>query len=286
MSNQQVYFNQALFDQAGVPYPPTKANATGWDFDAFVKAADRLTKRSGNDVTQYGFLVGRGLRGGWLQWIVTNGGELFSKDYTQCLMGEPKAVEALQFMQDLIYKYRVAATPKEETDGGGAQKLFVQDAKVGMYLMPMAATVQHRRATFAWDVAVNPQGKGKRITTGGGQAWHIVSTTKNPEEAWAALQHVASAETSKEMATVWYPARKSALAYLNAQDPQLPPKSRNVGPDGQEIMVTDPIFPAIADIQRDIITPELNALWNNEKPAIQVVASMVPKVNAALKAAG
>ena len=190
--------DQALFDRAGVPYPPVKVDATGWDFNAFLSAADRLTRRNGNDIQQYGCLVARNT---------------------------------------------------------------------------------HRKASFKWDLGVNPQGKGK--PTGGGVDWEIIAKTKYPEEAWAVLQHVIGPESSKAMATTWYPARKSTL--LIALDPDLPPKNRQVGADGQTIMAPDPIFPAYDDVEK-IITSELSALWNNEKPARQVVDSLVPKVNAALKA--
>jgi multiple sugar transport system substrate-binding protein len=284
MSNQGLYVNQTLFDRAGVAYPPVKADAAGWDFNAFLKAADRLTVRSGTDIMQYGTLVGRGLRGGWGQWVQTNGGELFSKDFTQCLMGEPKVVEALQFMQDLIYKYRVAPTPKEEADGGGAQKLFVQGGNVGMYIAPVSGLDAHRKAAFTWDLGVNPQGKGKRLTTGGGVGWQIVATTKYPEEAWAVFQHVIDPESMKAMSPTWYPPRKSTLAYLLTVDPDLPPKNRQVGADGQSLMVSDPIFPAFDQISKDLLTSELDALWNNQRSAAQVVESLVPRVNAALKA--
>jgi multiple sugar transport system substrate-binding protein len=284
MSNQSLYVNQTLFDQAGVPYPTNKATATGWDFEAFLKAADRLTKRSGTDTTQWGFVLGRDLRGGWLQWVATNGGAVFDKDYTKCLLGEARALEALQFMQDLMYKYRVAPTPKDEMAGGGAMTMFVNTGNVAMRINPVSGIDAHRKATFQWDHAVNPQGKGKRATTGGGQGWLIVAATKSPDEAWAFLQHAVSPESMKAMATAWYPPRKSVLAWLSAQDPQLPPKSRSVGPEGQDLLVFDPIFPAFNQIRTDIITPELGPLWDGQKTAVQVAESLVPKVDAALKA--
>ncbi|HEV2125815.1 MAG TPA: extracellular solute-binding protein [Chloroflexota bacterium] len=289
MSNQSLYYNQVLFDQAGLPYPANKPNATGWDFDAFVKASERLTKRNGTDTTQWGFVVERGLRGGWGQWIRANGGEIFDKDFTKCLLGEARAMEALQFMQDLMYKFRVAPTPAEETAAGGAMAMFASQGIVGMRINPVSNIAPHRRATFQWDLAVNPMGgvgKGKRVTTGGGQAWLIIGPSKNQEEAWALVKHVTTLEAVKEMAPIWYPARKSVLSWLMAQDPQLPPKNRHVGPEGQTLLVYDPIFPAYQDIQKDIIVPELTALWNNKQTAAQVVESIVPKVNAALKAQG
>jgi hypothetical protein len=61
-------------------------------------------------------------------------------------------------------------------------------------------------------------------------------------------------------------------------------RPRHVGPEGQDLLVYDPIFPAYQDIQKDIIVPELAPLWDNKKTAPQVAESLVPKVNAALKA--
>ncbi|MDQ3701236.1 MAG: extracellular solute-binding protein, partial [Chloroflexota bacterium] len=265
------------------------ANATGWDFDAFVRTAERLTKRTPEGTTQWGFTVERGLRGGWGQWIRANGGEIFDKDFTRCLLGESRALEALQFMQDLIYKFRVAPPPAEETAAGGPAPMFINQGIVGMRINPVSNLAPHRRATFQWDLGVNPvggAGKGKRVTTGGGQAWLLFGAAKNQEESWAWIKHATSAEAVQELSPIWYPARKSALSWLVAQDPGLPPTNRHVGPEGQDLLVYDPIFPAYQDIQKDIIVPELAPLWDNKMTATQVAESLVPKVNAALKAQG
>jgi len=64
LSQQSLYVNLGLLEQAAQSAPPTRVAAGGWDFDAFLALADRLTRRSGGDVQQYGTLVGRGLRGG------------------------------------------------------------------------------------------------------------------------------------------------------------------------------------------------------------------------------
>jgi len=202
MSNQSLYVNQNLFDEGGLRYPPARLDAPGWDFDEFLKAADRLTKRDGSGVTQFGFAVGRALRGGYGQWVWTNGAEFFDKDFTRCTLDGARAVEGLQFMQDLIYKHRVAPTPQEEAAAGGAEAMFIGGGKVAMRIAPVAQVTRHRRATFRWDYAVNPKGKGKRLTSGGGVAWLMVGETKSPDEAWAVFQHLVSPETSKQAATV------------------------------------------------------------------------------------
>jgi len=189
-------------------------------------------------------------------------------------------------MQDLVHKYRVAPTPSDESAAGGAGALFIGAGKVGMQVAPVSEIEQHRRAGFRWDYAVNPRGKGRRLTTGGGVGWSVLAATKHPDESWAVFAHLAGPAAAKQMATLWYPGRKSALEYLLKLDPALPPQSREVGAEGQRILHPDPIFPAWEDVQRDLISPALDALWKNEKPAAQVVEELVPKVDAALAAGG
>jgi ABC-type glycerol-3-phosphate transport system substrate-binding protein len=167
---------------------------------------------------------------------------------------------------------------------GGAEAMFISGGNVAMRIAPVAQVVRHRRATFRWDNAVNPKGKGRRLTTGGGVAWLIVAASRHHEEAWAVFQHLVSAETAKQLAIVYYPGRKSAVQYLQTVDPHLPPKSRHVGADGQTVIHVNPIFPHWQEIERDIIMPELGALWRNERSAKQVVDALVPKVNDFLRA--
>jgi multiple sugar transport system substrate-binding protein len=39
-----VYYNMKLFDEAGVPYPPSDWNDKSWTWDAFLETAKKLTK--------------------------------------------------------------------------------------------------------------------------------------------------------------------------------------------------------------------------------------------------
>ena len=45
-----LFYNQPLFDQAGVKYPPVDWDDTSWTFDAMLDAAKRLTKNPGETV--------------------------------------------------------------------------------------------------------------------------------------------------------------------------------------------------------------------------------------------
>ena len=50
-----IYYNKKIFDEAGVPYPPTKWTEA-WTWDEFVNVAKKLTKdKNGNNALSPNF---------------------------------------------------------------------------------------------------------------------------------------------------------------------------------------------------------------------------------------
>ena len=44
------------------------------------------------------------------QWVLWNHGRFWTPDGTRCIVNSPEALEALQFLHDLQYRYRVCPT--------------------------------------------------------------------------------------------------------------------------------------------------------------------------------
>lgn len=115
VSADAIWFNKRIFDAEGVPYPKAP-----WHWSDLVPIAQRLTKRD---------RLGRPVRFGlvfewynWMHFVFQWGGRMYTPDGTRCVVDSPETIEAVQFMHDLVYKYRVAPTPVEEaamaTQGG------------------------------------------------------------------------------------------------------------------------------------------------------------------------
>lgn len=286
-SHRSLWLNLEAFARSGVTPPAGDyASARGWDFAQFVETARRLTATdSGSGGTPYGFVVETGLRGGYGQFIWANGAELFDKDYRRCTVDDERAVEALQLLQDLRYRHRVApdgAALQERRAAGqpaGVDQLFL-DGAAAMAIFPATRIGEARRqGKVRWDLAITPQGKGKRITTGGGVGWYLVKPFPYQEEAWAVLQHLTSAETHRLLADVRFPGRRSVLDWWLAQAPDEPPKSRSVPRTGQEAMHLNPVFPLWGRIEQQVFTPQLARLWDNKATAREVAREIAAQAN-------
>ncbi len=119
-----LWFNKAIFDRYHVPY--LKGSLT---WKQIVPIAQKLTIRDSNGrVKQYGLMCDWS---GWSQFVRQWGGKVYTDDGTRCIVDSPEAIAGIQFMHDLVYKYRVTPSPSEESTmatkggwGSGSISLF------------------------------------------------------------------------------------------------------------------------------------------------------------------
>lgn len=87
-----IYYNQDLFDEAGLDYPET-----GWTWEEFETAAAEITAL-GDDV------VGFGMNSWWANWgyfVNAAGSGFFNDDFTACGLDNDGTVAGLEFAQSL-----------------------------------------------------------------------------------------------------------------------------------------------------------------------------------------
>ena len=106
-----LFYNKSHFDEAGIGYP----DAT-WTWDKIIEVAPKLTKTSGGKTTQWGLDIGD--LGVWwgIQTLAWAAGSAFVDkplEPTAFQMTDPKVVEAMAFVQDLMWAKHVAPRPDE-----------------------------------------------------------------------------------------------------------------------------------------------------------------------------
>jgi multiple sugar transport system substrate-binding protein len=175
-----LYYNTALFQQAGIT-PPDET----WTWQHVLEAAQKLTKRgTGAADSTYGFdptyLTRTMLYGyGW---------DFGTADGTKSALDTQQSIDAMQFWQDLIYKYQVCP-PASLQFGKGAPAGVFSTTRLGMEIQATYQIGSYRQVKgLAWDIAVPPAGPAGRFTVVKGAPGHGIPTqSPHPTEAWAFL---------------------------------------------------------------------------------------------------
>lgn len=104
-----MYWNKDIFAAAGLD-----PEAPPMDRESFIEITKLLTKDTNGDGTidQWGTQLSVGWPNFqyWYSILFQNGGELFNQDNTKAIFNSPEAVDALQYLVDLIYVEKVSPT--------------------------------------------------------------------------------------------------------------------------------------------------------------------------------
>ena len=281
------YVNLDVVERSGARKPPNNWKDPTWTWDAFVDFCTKCARRDGSRTVQWGFA---GTHNNWryyMSWVWANGGDMFDKDLKQVTLGDPPALEALQFLGDLINKHRVAPTPDELKELGSTAKSFTDGkSAIDAESVNMIAT---NRATqgLRWTITAFPRGKKGIAIGGGGVGWLITAGSRLPDETWELLKVVQSVESDKLTALMGEapPSRRSV-----ARDPEFLNPKEAPGADMKVLaealdtaMHTDTVL-----IQGDeiftLIGNELAPLWAGQRSAREVTDIIKQKVTPMLAA--
>lgn len=217
--NKSIYvqfYNATVYKELGLSAPT--------DWESLLKAAQATTLRRGDEVVRYGY----GLRpnvDAFALFLLTNGGEWLTQDYKRARFNEPPGVEALQFLVDLIHRYKVAyyIPGYLEQDFAAGKVVAYATSTPGRPYMEQA--VGNR---FEWGIAPLPTRVTKQTPVAGTDL--VIYASASPEarrEAWKFMKWLTEPKQTARwfMATYYLPVRRSALelpemrAYLKA-DPR------------------------------------------------------------------
>ena len=274
--NQQLFYNKTMFEEAGVEPPPSDWDDETWTWDAFLEKAIALTDASKN---RWGYQVLPGFRPWWI-WVTANGGSFFNEDGTACVLNEPPAVEALQFLADLIHVHKVAPPLDVATEMGGAT-LFQSGITAMETWWPAIGYMRTNIGDkFVWDIAPHPAGAAGKSTSGGGTGHTISAFSQHPEEAWEFLKFVISQPAVERWTDIMgiVPPLQSVAQSEVFLKPDLPPENIQVFTEGSAYLRPDPQHPAFTQASQ-IAVSELQALWLGGVSAQEVCDRIVDQVN-------
>lgn len=270
-----LYYNSDAFDAAGVAYP----NAD-WKWADLRDAAIKLTTTDGGRITRYGLALESN---DWATWVQQNGGKVFDDPLkpTTFLLAEPAAVEAIQYIGDLINKDKVTPNFLEAEQAGGTAQLF-SSGQAAMVITNPSRLGTFADAPFKWAVANLPAGPtGIHSNRTGGAGFAINANSKNPEAAWAFLQYLAGPEGQ----SIFAGAKAAAVPAMTGNETV---RAAFKAPFGDvflreaDVGEQFPQFPRFVDLSNLYIQPALDLVWNGESTAADALGAIKDKVNAEL----
>jgi multiple sugar transport system substrate-binding protein len=193
VSTFALYLNLDLINEAGAPDPRELAKEGKWDWNAFLDVAQK-TRALGSDVYGYGASAWWGPYGVWLN---ASGGGFFNEDRTACALNTEESLAGLDFQRSLYQDFDVATPYGEDPEP------TFRAGKVAMFQNGRWATPGVRTVEFEWDVVELPAGPSG--TAGNWLFWgaYVVNAkTEHPEEAWALVQALTTAQTQGKVAAL------------------------------------------------------------------------------------
>ncbi len=283
-----LFFNKGIFDSLGIPYPESPITR-----DAFLDLARKLTVRDEHGrVKHYGFIFRRDIH--WRDLVRQWGGRVYSRGGTQCDLDCPENIEAVQFLCDLMWKYRVSPSPGEESGmataggwGSGPVTLFgggrAAMALGGRYfLVPFRQKDQYPNLRLGVaDYQFGP------IPGHAGYAGCVMINRNSPlrEHALAYLKYMASApynELVNNQADGMAPVKRFAATEAFLHNPAHPEEDHNeVWRQVLETSVPEEVSPFInGAVASRIIAEQLDLAFGNQKTAAEALKAAAQQINA------
>ena len=272
-----LYYNKAMFDAAGIPYPDDT-----WDWAKLVEVGKQLTKDTNGDGTidQWGlYTETTDMENFWLSAVWQNGGDVLAPDGKSTVLGTDEAAGGIQFFQDLIWKDKIMADPALFAETGDAfeQGKAAMESN-GSWLVPT-----HEAAGLDFGIAALPKGPAGRFTSVNPTGAVVYKGSKAPDAAWEFVKYLASPAAQEQLMQLKasLPVNKEVLAgpYASSFD------GAKVFADSLAYAKLKPSFRGYNEfstaLQSELETNVFNA---TTKTAKQALTDVVPQLDAILAA--
>lgn len=279
-----IYYNKAMFDEAGVPYPKDD-----WTWDDFLAAAKKLSKVSANGRVERYALAAEG--GKWPKLVMQNGGSILDdlRNPSKCTLSDPKAVDGIKFFAGLMND-NLAMRSAALSQAGGDAAVF-QSGQAAMILQNSSRVSAFNQANLKYDVAAAPIPKGgQRANPAGGAAWVMSAKSDNKDAAWEFLSWLQSTDGGEKLYTEAgeiFPALQSVAKTTFLTQTAPPANKQAFLTEGEASKVGGfGYFPDWDELSGTIIEPGMEKIWAGEQQPEEALPQICQQVDQFLKDKG
>ncbi|MGN1267217.1 MAG: ABC transporter substrate-binding protein [Dorea sp.] len=203
-----LWYNKAIFDEAGVAYPDDT-----WTWETLVETAQEIYEKTGI----YGYCMSSDdYQEGYGNWIYSYGGSMIDYDPLQSGFDKPESIEAMELLDSLL---KSGAMPSQDEISENAKDVLFNNGKVAMTTLGswmLSGQKANEYAVENTDCVVLPMSSktGVRACIYNGLGWAAAANTDMPDEAWACIEYLGSEEAQLKQAELGV----TMSAYLGTSD--------------------------------------------------------------------
>jgi multiple sugar transport system substrate-binding protein len=288
-----IFYNKTMFKEAGVDPLPTDWNDKSWTTDKYLEIAKKLTKREGDNVTQFGsnpyftnWGTGWAFGGDW--WPLNTYETGIIAEFTGDK--DDKVINAMQWAADMMLKEKVAPTPAQSQQlQVGVSTPFFMSNKVAMEINNIGQLSQYATIDkFEWGVApapFPPDGSPRHLHVWI-DFWSMIKGVKNLEGSWKFLKYMVGAEAQKiypieygpqsallSLGQTWIDKQKSTLTKLSDAELKVmteAPKYEQIDPENWTVNMSV--------VDSEGLEPMIQKIWLGEASAKEIITQAAAEI--------
>ena len=208
-----LFYNEDIYDRAGLEYPPTEWGTAEWTYDALYDQARKMTiDQWGSTADDEDFDMDNVVQYGydgtdwspWRAWV----GKFFDEngksvalgmtdDYKTATMNSPEWIRAFTELERMIYVEKV----RPKSDAAAGASLFGDADPLGSNRLGvwetfswMSYAFETWDANFSWNIGAIPAMDGHVVSATNIDTFVMCRSAKHPDEAWEVYKWLFSDE--------------------------------------------------------------------------------------------
>lgn len=263
-NNMVTYYNTAIFEEEGLEPP-----AEDWTWDDFLAVCEKVARVTGAADDRYAYSFWGANLFGMHAWFFNHDASLLTDDWADSNVLDPKFAETLQFLADLILKYKFSPNPAgwDETAQFHAGNLVMRTCGRWCFAASLAEGFD------TYDIQYQPHKSGPIRTVAGTDGWGMSSSTKDDQAAWEVVKFLSNQDAAIDMVQLGgnIPALRSVAEM---------PVFAEYGASNTAIFYESLDYaktvpsPTNFNIIEPVMNRHLDTIWNGEKTVEEAVQAM------------
>ena len=269
-NNMVMYYNTAIFEEEGIDPPPDD-----WTWNDFLQVCQKVARVTGGADDRFAYSFWGDGMFGMHAWFFTNDTSVFTDDWVDSNLEDPKVAETVQFLADLILDHKVAPNPAgwEEWAQFHAGNLVMRTC--GRWCI--GGSLEEGFETY--DLQFQPFNSGSTRTVAGTDGWGITNVSEHPDEAWEVVKMLSDTESSLAMVRLGgnIPALRSVAEM--PEFAEFGPPNTPIFYDSLDFAKTVPSPPNF-NIVEPIMNRHLSTIWNGERSVEEALGDAHTEIQA------